>query len=125
MIRDILKGRSDALDQELRHVKEKVAEMDHTVTDYSNMIQKKVDRVAELLQELEQLAIEHQQGSKEILELQSDIDTFAAELEAEKSDRAQGDASRARSQAELDELRALLEAKSSEETRRNEVEKSK
>lgn len=42
-----------------------------------------------------------------------------------KSDRAQGDASRARSQAELDELRALLEAKSSEETRRNEVEKSK
>lgn len=123
--RDILKGRSDALEQELRQAKEQVVEMDHTVTDYSQLIQKKDDRVAELLQDLEQLAVEHQQASKEILELQSDIDTLAAELEAEKADRAQGDASRARSQAELDELRALLEAKSSEETRRNEVEKSK
>ncbi|KAE9393607.1 hypothetical protein BT96DRAFT_215775 [Gymnopus androsaceus JB14] len=123
--KDILKGRSDALEQELRQAKEQVVEMDHTVTDYSQLIQKKDDRVAELLQDLEQLAVEHQQASKEILELQSDIDTLAAELEAEKADRAQGDASRARSQAELDELRALLEAKSSEETRRNEVEKSK
>ncbi|KAJ3872087.1 hypothetical protein F5051DRAFT_310619, partial [Lentinula edodes] len=107
--------------------KEQVVEMDHTVTDYSSLIQKKDDRIAELLQELEQLAVEHQQASKEILELQtrSDIDTLAVELDAEKADRAQGDVSRARSQVELDELRTLLETKTSEETRRNEVEKSK
>ncbi|KAJ3985572.1 nonmuscle myosin heavy chain b [Lentinula detonsa] len=123
--KDILKGRADTLEQELRQAKEQVVEMDHTVTDYSNLIQKKDDRIAELLQELEQLAVEHQQASKEILELQSDLDTLAAELEAEKVDHARGDVSRARTQAELDELRSLLEAKTSEETRRNEVEKSK
>ncbi|KAJ3931027.1 MAG: nonmuscle myosin heavy chain b [Lentinula lateritia] len=123
--KDILRGRTDTLELELRQAKEQVVEMDHTVTDYSSLIQKKDDRIAELLQELEQLAVEHQQASKEILELQSDIDTLAVELDAEKADRAQGDVSRARSQAELDELRTLLETKTSEETRRNEVEKSK
>ncbi|KAJ4498394.1 hypothetical protein C8R41DRAFT_741114, partial [Lentinula lateritia] len=76
--------------------KKQVVEMDHTVTDYSSLIQKKDDRIAELLQELEQLAVEHQQASKEILELQSDIDTLAVELDAEKADCAQGDVSRAR-----------------------------
>ncbi|KIK63917.1 hypothetical protein GYMLUDRAFT_423421 [Collybiopsis luxurians FD-317 M1] len=85
--KDILKGRTDALEQELRQAKEQVVEMDHTVTDYSNLIQKKDDRISELLQELEQLAIEHQQASKEILELQNDLDTLAAELDAEKEDR--------------------------------------
>ncbi|KAJ4474099.1 nonmuscle myosin heavy chain b [Lentinula edodes] len=123
--KDILRGRTDTLELELRQAKEQVVEMDHTVTDYSSLIQKKDDRIAELLQELEQLAVEHQQASKEILELQSDLDTLAVELDAEKADRAQGDVSRARSQAELDELRTLLETKTSEETKRNEVEKSK
>ncbi|KAJ3894344.1 nonmuscle myosin heavy chain b [Lentinula edodes] len=86
--KDILRGRTDTLELELRQAKEQVVEMDHT---------KKDDRIAELLQELEQLA--------EILELQ-------IELDAEKADRAQGD---------LDELRTLLETKTSEETRRNEL----
>ena len=89
------------------------------------MIQKKEDRIAELLQQLDELKVEHQTATKEILELQSDIDTLAAELDSEKEDRSKGDLLRVKLQAELDELRVLLQAKTSEETRRNEVEKSK
>ncbi|KAL0070997.1 class II myosin [Marasmius tenuissimus] len=121
----ILKSRCDALETEARQVKEQLSELARTATDYSSMIQKKEDRIAELLQQLDELKIEHQTATKEILELQSDIDTLAAELNAEREDRSKGDSLRAKLQAELDELRALLQAKTSEETRRNEVEKSK
>ncbi|KAL0576478.1 class II myosin [Marasmius crinis-equi] len=121
----ILKSRCDTLETEARQAKEQLSELARTASDYSGMIQKKEDRIAELVEQLDALAVEHQVAKKEILELQSDIDTLAAELQAEKDDRSQGDSLRAKLQAELDELRVLLQAKTSEETRRNEVEKSK
>jgi myosin protein heavy chain len=62
---------------------------------------------------------------KQITELQADIDTLVAELDAQKYDRDRSKLARAKLQEELDELRALMDAKTSEETRRSEVEKSK
>ncbi|THU98628.1 myosin II heavy chain [Dendrothele bispora CBS 962.96] len=121
----LVKTRCDSLENEARQAKDQLAEMSHTANEYSALIQKKEDRIAELAQQLEELDAERDQSSKEILELQSDIDTLAGELQAEKEDHAQVDSARAKLQEELDELRALLEAKSDEETKRNEVEKSK
>ncbi|ESK85274.1 myosin type ii heavy chain [Moniliophthora roreri MCA 2997] len=123
--RDILKTRCDALENEARQAKEQLAELARTTTDYSAMIHKKEERIAELVQQLDAVNTERQNAAKEILELQSDIDTLAAELQAEKEDRTKSNNMRSKLQEELDELRLLLEAKSSEETRRNEVEKSK
>ena len=69
IFRDILKTRCDTLENEVRQAKKQVVELDHIVTEYSAVIQKKDVRVAELLQELDQLSLERQQSSKEILEL--------------------------------------------------------
>jgi hypothetical protein len=83
------------------------------------------DHIASLVNRLESLTQEHDHSLKQIIELQSDIDTLVTELEAKKDDRARGMSTQAKLQEELDELRTLMDAKTSEETRRNEVEKSK
>ncbi|KAF5366211.1 hypothetical protein D9758_005722 [Tetrapyrgos nigripes] len=123
--RELIKTRSDSLENEAREAKEQLTEMSHTANEYSALIQKKEDRIAELMQQLEQIEAERDQAAKEILELQSDIDTLAGELQAQRDDHARVDSARAKLQEERDELRQLLAAKSSEETRRNEAEKSK
>jgi myosin protein heavy chain len=89
------------------------------------MIQRKETEARRLVSQVESSKVEHDQLQKQILELQGDVDTLTAELEAEKSDSARGASSRAKLQEELDELRNVLEAKTTEDTRRSEVEKSK
>ncbi|EEB87078.1 hypothetical protein MPER_15732, partial [Moniliophthora perniciosa FA553] len=96
--RDILKTRCDALENEARQAKEQLAELARTTTDYSAMIHKKEERIAELVQQLDTVNTERQNAAKEILELQSDIDTLAAELQAEKEDRTKGDNMRSKLQ---------------------------
>ena len=123
--RDLIKGKSDDLEHDARQAKEQLAEMARTATEYSTMIQKREEHIARLVDQLESSKGERDHSLKQIIELQSDIDTLFAELEAEKGDRAHGIAARAKLQEELDELRTLMDAKTSEETRRNEVEKSK
>lgn len=113
------------MEQEARQSKEQLAEMALTATEYSNMIQKKEERISILTDQLEASKQQQESASKEMIELQSDLDTLTAELEAEKQDRVLGATARAKLQEELDELRALMVAKTDEESRRNEAEKSK
>ena len=89
------------------------------------MIQKKEDQISLLTKQLETLKEEHNSASLEIIELRADIDTLDAQLNAEKLDHANEISSREKLQGERDELRALLDTKTSEETRREEVERSK
>lgn len=99
--------------------------MGRTATEYSTMIQKKEDQIAELVAQLDELRQEHDNASMEILELRADIDTIDVQLSAEKKDHAADLAAKGRLQDEMDELRALLATKTTEATRRSEVEKSK
>ena len=59
------------------------------------------------------------------MELRADIDTLDAQLSAERLDHANEISFREKLQGERDEMRALLDTKTSEETRRDEVERSK
>lgn len=123
--RDLIKDKSDHLENEARQAKEQLAELGRTATEYSTMIQKKEDQISQLTSQLDDLKKEREINSAEILALQADIDTLDAQLTAEKNDHATDVASREKLQEEMDELRALLETKASEETRRSEAEKSK
>jgi myosin protein heavy chain len=89
------------------------------------MIQKKEDQISFLTKQLEKLKEEHNSSSVEIMELRADIDTLDAQLGVERLDHANEVAFREKLQAERDEMRALLDTKTSEETRRDEVERSK
>lgn len=89
------------------------------------MIQKKEDQIAQMTEQLASSKVTQGKALKEIIELQNDIDTLVAELDAEKEDRMQDVAARTKLQTEVDELRSLMDAKTSEESRRNEVEKRK
>lgn len=89
------------------------------------MIQKKEEQITKLSAQLDSSKATNSKALKEIIELQSDIDTLVAELEAEKGAREQEVTARKKLQEEVDELRSLMEAKTSEESRRNEVEKRK
>ncbi|KAF5381605.1 hypothetical protein D9615_005504 [Tricholomella constricta] len=123
--KDLLKGKSDDLEHDARQAKEQLAEMARTATEYSTVMQKKEDHIVKLSGQLESLRATNRKALNEITELQSDIDTLVAELDAEKGDRAQDVAARKKLQEEVDQLRSLMEAKTSEETRRNEVQKRK
>ncbi|KAG6837022.1 hypothetical protein H0H93_016229 [Arthromyces matolae] len=123
--KDTIKGRSDDLEQDARQVKEQLAEMARTATEYSTMIQKKEEQITKLSAQLDSLKGTNNKALNEIIELQSEVDTLVAELEAEKGARVQDVAVRKKLQDEIDELRSLMEAKTSEESRRNEVEKRK
>ncbi|KAK2467941.1 hypothetical protein APHAL10511_000236 [Amanita phalloides] len=123
--KDLLKDKSDTLENDARRAKEHLTEMARTASDYSQMIQKKEEQMAELAKELSTLKLERDSAQKEILELQSDIETLVAELGTERDGRNQEKVSRLKLQEELDELRALMDVKTSEETRRSEAEKSR
>jgi len=123
--RDLLKDKSDTLEIDARLTKEQLAEMAHTANDYSNAIKKREEQMAELAKELDALKSERDAAQKATLELRNDVGTFVVELNAERNARSKEITLRSKLQEELDELRALMEAKTSEETRRNEVEKSK
>lgn len=123
--RDLLKDKSDTLEIDARLAKEQLTEMALTVNDYLNVIKRGEAQMAELAKELEALKSERDAAQKETLELRNDVGTFVVELNTEKDARSKEMALRSKLQEELDELRALMEAKTSEETRRNEVEKSK
>lgn len=89
------------------------------------MIRKKEDQISLLTKQLETLKEEHNLSSTEIMELRADLDTLDAQLSAERLDHANEIAFREKLQGERDEMRALLDTKTSEETRREEVERSK
>jgi len=123
--RDVLKDKSDHLENETRQAKEQVAELGRTATEYSSMIQKKDEQISGLNDQLEALSVERDNASMEIMELRADIDTLDAQLNSERQDHAADVSSRDKLQEEMDELRALLATKTTEATRRSEVEKSK
>jgi myosin protein heavy chain len=124
-VRDLLKDKSDHLENEARQAKEQVAELGRTATEYSSMIQKKEEQISELNDQLEALKVERDSASMEIMELRADIDTLDAQLNSERQDHAADISSRDKLQEEMDELRTLLATKTTEATRRSEVEKSK
>lgn len=124
-VRDLLKDKSDHLENETRQAKEQVAELGRTATDYSSMIQKKEEQISELNDQLEALKVERDSASMEIMELRADIDTLDSQLNSERQDHAADILSRDKLQEEMDELRTLLATKTTEATRRSEVEKSK
>ncbi|KDR70292.1 hypothetical protein GALMADRAFT_128012 [Galerina marginata CBS 339.88] len=123
--RDLMKDKSDHLENETRQTKEQLAELGRTATEYSTMIQKKDDQLAALTNQLDDLKQERDDASTEILALRADIDILDAQLDAKKKEHSAEVSSKAKLQEEMDELRALLATKASEETRRSEVEKSK
>lgn len=99
--------------------------MGRTTNEYSNTIQKKEDQISLLTKQLETLKEERKSSSAEIMELRADIDTLDSQLSAERLDHVNEIAFREKLQGERDEMRALLDTKTSEETRREEVERSK
>ncbi|OBZ78198.1 Myosin-11 [Grifola frondosa] len=123
--REALRDKTEALEKDARQVKEQLAEMARTVTDYSNMIQKKEEQIERLTSELDSSKDGRGRLLKQVTELQGRIDTLTSELEAQQGDHERNVAAQAKLQDELDELRAVLEAKTTEETRRSEAEKSK
>lgn len=123
--RDLIKEKSTTIEQDSRHVKEQLAEMVRTATQYSTIIQQKEEDIARLVSDLAFSKREREKSFKQTRELQADIDTLMAESEAQKNDRDIGTLARAKFQEEVDELRALMDAKTSEDSRRTEVEKGK
>jgi myosin protein heavy chain len=121
----MIKNKSDHLENVARHAKEQLAELGRTTDEYSNMIQKKEDQISLLTKQLETLKEERKSFSAEIMELRADIDTLDSQLNAERHDHLNEIAFREKLQGERDEMRALLNTKTSEETRREEVERSK
>lgn len=122
--RDLLQSQADAHEAEARQAKEQLAELARTTNDYSNMIEKKEERISHLLEQMEHGKRLHAEASQEIGALRSDIDTLAAELEAEQESGQRSTAARAKLQEELDELRTSMAAKTTEDARRLEAEKS-
>ena len=91
--RQIIKNKSDHLENDARHAKEQLAELGRTANEYSNMIQKKEDQISLLTKQLEALKEERKSSSAEIMELRADIDTLDAQLNAERLDHEIGRAS--------------------------------
>ena len=113
------------MEKDARLVKEQLAEMARTANEYSLMLTKKDDQIVAVEKQIEKLTIEREQGHKEIVELQSDIDTLHAELAAERQDKLQEHALRTKLAGDLDDLRTRLAAKTDEETMRREAQQSK
>jgi myosin heavy chain 9/10/11/14 len=122
---DVGSSKLEALEKEARQTKEQLAELARTATDYSNMLQRREADIARLSSELLTSQRERDLTKKQSAELQGQLETFAAEFDAQKEDRNRDAQSRAKLQAEIDELRALMDAKTSEDSKRAEVERSK
>ncbi|KAI0666368.1 nonmuscle myosin heavy chain b [Trametes maxima] len=123
--KDALREKADSLEKDVRQLKEQLAEMARTATEYTNMIKTKEQQADRLATEVEKSKVEREKLLREVAGLQAQIDTISAELDSERKDKQRNASSQIKLQAELDELRALLEAKVTEETRRSEVAKSK
>ncbi len=113
------------MEDEVRLAKEQLSEVTRSATDYADMITKKEDQIRVISSDLEKSKSDGGRRQQEIAELRSQKSVFEAQLQAERHNHSQEQSLRVTLQKELDDLRSLLEAKSSEETRRNEVEKSK
>lgn len=105
--------------------KEQLTEVTRSATDYADMISKKEEQIRVLSSDLEGFRSESTRRQQEIAELRNQKSTLEAQFKAEQQDHSQEQLLRVTLQKELDDLRYLLEAKTSEETRRNEVEKSR
>ncbi|KAF8958407.1 myosin II heavy chain [Flammula alnicola] len=92
--RELIRDKSDQVENEARQAKAQLAELGRTATEYSTMIQKKEEQIALLDAQLEALKLERDNASMEILALRADIDTLDAQLVAEKQDHATDKASR-------------------------------
>ena len=99
--------------------------MARTATEYANMITKKEEEISKMTDEHDKTKQERAALLKEITSLRGQINTLESEMHTLKDDGKRNTEARARLQEELDELRSLLQAKTTEETRRNEVDKSK
>lgn len=120
-----MREKSDGLEKDNRQLKEQLAEMARTATEYSSMIKSKEQQADKLSDQLDKVKADRDGLLREITELQAQIDTLAAEFDSERKTKELNASAQIKLQAELDELRALLEAKVTEETRRSEVVKSK
>ena len=89
-----MKSKVDALEQEVHQTKEQLTELTRTATEYSSMLQKKEERIVQLLDQLDTIKAERDSSSKQVIELQSDIDTLMAELDAGKLDKERSAAAR-------------------------------
>jgi myosin protein heavy chain len=105
--------------------KEQLTEVTRSATDYADMISKKEEQIRVISSDLEGFHSESARRQQEIAELRNQKSTLEAQFKAEQQDHSQEQLLRVTLQKELDDLRSLLEAKTSEETRRNEVEKSR
>jgi myosin heavy chain 9/10/11/14 len=124
-IRESFKSRVESLEDEARKARDQVAELTRTANEYSNIILKQEQEVNHLSAERTSDQHKRSQLSKQIHELQARLDASKAEMDAQRSDYLREVDLRGKLQEELDELRALMATKTSEESRRNEVEKSK
>lgn len=88
------------------------------------MLEKKEERIGQLLLQLDNGKRLQSEASQELNALRGDIDTLTEELEAEQENSQRTLAAHAKLQDELDELRTSMAAKTSEEARRLEAEKS-
>ncbi|KAG5220287.1 Myosin [Salix suchowensis] len=118
------KNRSVKLTVISRHVNVKYREAMKSKVDALEQ-ERKEERIVQLLDQLDTIKAERDSSSKQVIELQSDIDTLMAEIDAGKLDKERGAAARTKLEEELDDLRALMQAKTSEESKRLEVEKSR
>jgi myosin protein heavy chain len=122
---ELVKGRTDTLEHDVRQARTQLAELSRTTSDYSNMIKQKDTVISRLTAELEAAKSERSRLSKEILESRGRIEALTAEIISQRDSETRHNASQEKLQDELDKLRSLMEAKTSEESRRDEVEKQK
>ena len=120
-----MKNRMSHLEDESRLTKEQLVEVTRSATEYSDIITKKEEQIRVITRDLEDLRADERKRQHEIAELCSQKLTLEAQLQIERKEYVQEQSTRDALQKELDDLRSLLQAKTSEETRRNEVEKSK
>lgn len=120
-----MREKLESAEQETRRLREQLAELTRTATEYSAMLQKKEEVITKLDKQIDALKSDLEGAVRKIGTLQERVDTATTELEEEQADRNREAAARVKLQKELDELRLLVEAKSTEETRMLEVEKSK
>ncbi|KZS87343.1 hypothetical protein SISNIDRAFT_303444 [Sistotremastrum niveocremeum HHB9708] len=123
--REFGNSKADSLEQDARKAKAQLAELTRTATDYSNMIQRKEAEIGERLEEIEALRREHDASEKQNVELQLQLDRLTEEYEMLREDQKRESAAKAKLQNEIDELRTIMAAKVSEDTRREEVQRSK
>lgn len=105
--------------------KEQLTEVTRSATEYADMISKKEEQIRVISDDLEGFRTESARRQQDIAELRNQKSTLEAQFKTEQQDHSQEQLLRVTLQKELDDLRSLLEAKTSEETRRNEVEKSR